>query len=127
MLERAYASTLAREFNMVEAEDAMRWWVVRPTRETLDFRRADRIVEFARAHGMKVRGHTLVCGRSNPSWINEYRREPRPFTSFVVERIHEYLSGGADLRSRLQPEACLRPLEIGSTGACKKPKRAPAK
>ena len=27
--EPAYASTLAREFNMVEAEDAMKWWVLR--------------------------------------------------------------------------------------------------
>lgn len=28
--EPAYATTLAREFNMVEAEDAMKWWVLRP-------------------------------------------------------------------------------------------------
>ena len=58
--EQAYASTLAREFNTVEAEDAMKWWAVRPTRDT--FRQADRIVDFAQAHAMKVRGHTLVWG-----------------------------------------------------------------
>lgn len=71
--EQAYASTLAREFNMVEAEDAMKWWMVRPARDTFDFRQADRIVDFAQAYGMKVRGHTLVWGRSNPSWVAEYR------------------------------------------------------
>lgn len=71
--EQAYASTLAREFNMVEAEDAMKWWMVRPTRDTFDFHQADRIVDFAQAYGMKVRGHTLVWGRSNPSWVGEYR------------------------------------------------------
>jgi endo-1,4-beta-xylanase len=74
--EQGYASTLAREFNMVEAEDAMKWWVVRPDRATFDFRQADRIVDFAQAHGMKVRGHTLVWGRSNPSWVAEYHDPP---------------------------------------------------
>lgn len=47
LLEQAYASTLAREFNMIEAEDAMKWWAVRPARDTFDFGQADRIVDFA--------------------------------------------------------------------------------
>ena len=29
--EAAYSATLAREFNMVEPEDAMKWWMVRST------------------------------------------------------------------------------------------------
>ena len=37
--EAAYSATLAREFNMVEAEDAMKWWVVRRTPEIFDFQR----------------------------------------------------------------------------------------
>ena len=49
--EEAYASTLAREFNMVEAEDAMKWWVVRPDRATFDFRQADGIVELLKPTG----------------------------------------------------------------------------
>ncbi|MFZ3371386.1 MAG: endo-1,4-beta-xylanase [Candidatus Sulfotelmatobacter sp.] len=39
--EPTYASTLAREFNMVEAEAAMKWWVLRPDVSTYDFRKAD--------------------------------------------------------------------------------------
>jgi endo-1,4-beta-xylanase len=84
--EQAYASTLAREFNMVEAEDAMKWWVVRPTRDTFDFRQADRIVDFAQAYGMKVRGHTLVWGRSNPSWLAEYR-DPQALHAILQDHI----------------------------------------
>ena len=64
--ESAYASTLAREFNMVEAEDAMKWWVLRPDKDTYDFRQADEVVRFAQSHQMKVRGHCLVWGRDNP-------------------------------------------------------------
>jgi GH35 family endo-1,4-beta-xylanase len=39
--EPAYASTLAREFNTVEAEDAMKWWVLRPDEATVAFRQGD--------------------------------------------------------------------------------------
>ena len=31
--------------------------------------RSDRIVEFAEAHGQRVRGHTLVWHRQNPAWL----------------------------------------------------------
>lgn len=74
--EQAYAATLAREYNMVEPEDAMKWWVLRPDSAGFDFRPADRVVDFAHAHGMEVRGHTLVWGRSNPQWLNDRHWEP---------------------------------------------------
>ena len=67
--EAAYAATLAREYNLMEPEDALKWWVLRPDRETFDFRQGDEIVGFAQAHGMKVRGHCLLWGRSNPAWL----------------------------------------------------------
>src|SRR5450755_3723981 len=69
--EAAYASTLAREFNMVEPEDALKWEVVHPEPERFDFSQADQIVDFASRHDMKVRGHTLVWHRQNPKWLTE--------------------------------------------------------
>jgi endo-1,4-beta-xylanase len=69
--EAAYASTLAREFNMVEPEDALKWEVVHPEREAFDFSQGDQIVDFAARHGMQVRGHTLVWHRQNPQWLAE--------------------------------------------------------
>jgi endo-1,4-beta-xylanase len=69
--ETAYASTLAREFNMVEPEDAMKWWVVRRDQSRFDFSHGDAIVRFAQAHQMKVRGHCLVWGRDNPEWLTQ--------------------------------------------------------
>ncbi len=69
--EPAYASTLAREFNMLEPEDALKWEVVHPTRLSYDFSQGDQIVGFAMRHGMKVRGHTLVWHRQNPKWLTE--------------------------------------------------------
>jgi endo-1,4-beta-xylanase len=69
--EAAYASTLVREFNMLEPEDALKWEVVHPERQSFDFSQADQIVDFATRHGMKVRGHTLVWHRQNPKWLTE--------------------------------------------------------
>jgi endo-1,4-beta-xylanase len=48
--EAAYASTLAREFNMVEPEDALKWEVVHPDAGIFDFSQADQIVDFAARH-----------------------------------------------------------------------------
>src|SRR5271157_5958628 len=56
LLEAAYASTLTREFNMLEPEDALKWEVVHPERQSFDFSQADQIVDFATRNGMKVRG-----------------------------------------------------------------------
>jgi endo-1,4-beta-xylanase len=67
--EAAYAETLGREFNMVEAEDAMKWWTIRKNQEAFDFRDGDAVIRFAEAHGMKVRGHCLVWDHNNPDWL----------------------------------------------------------
>src|SRR4249920_1953709 len=67
--EIAYASTLAREFNILEPENDLKWAALRPDQKAFDFTNADQIVGFARVHGMKVRGHTLVWGWSNPAWL----------------------------------------------------------
>jgi endo-1,4-beta-xylanase len=69
LAEAAYASTLAREFNMLEPEDALKWEVVHPEPQRYDFSQADQVVDFARQHDMKVRGHTLVWHRQNPPWL----------------------------------------------------------
>jgi endo-1,4-beta-xylanase len=67
--EPLYASTLAREFNMVEPEDALKWEVLRPDAQSFDFTQADQVVDFALRHNMKVRGHTLVWHHQNPPWL----------------------------------------------------------
>jgi endo-1,4-beta-xylanase len=82
--EAAYAATLARDFNMVEPEDALKWEIVHPEPQTFDFSQADQIVDFATRHAMKVRGHTLVWHRQNPKWLRE-----RKYTSAELAQILE--------------------------------------
>ena len=82
--ETAYASTLAREFNMVEPEDALKWETVHPEPQSFDFSQGDQIVDFATRYGMKVRGHTLVWHQQNPKWLTEGK-----YTSAELAQILE--------------------------------------
>jgi len=85
--EPQYATTLAREFNLVEPEDAMKWEVVHPAPETFDFSQADRIVAFAISHQMKVRGHTLVWHQQNPRWLTEGQHTPEQLARILEQHI----------------------------------------
>lgn len=67
--EQAYRDLLAREFNMVTTENALKFGPLRPDRETFAFANADEIVDFALDHGMSVRGHTLLWHHMNPPWL----------------------------------------------------------
>ncbi|MDW8049331.1 MAG: endo-1,4-beta-xylanase, partial [Nitrososphaerota archaeon] len=68
-----YAETLKREFNMVTTENVLKFGPVHPQPTVYSFAGADRVIEFAEAHGMKVRGHTLVWHSQLPSWITAGR------------------------------------------------------
>jgi len=94
--ETAYVSTLTREYNMIEPEDAMKWWVIRHDPDKFDFRQGDEVVRFAQAHAMKVRGHCLVWGRSNPDWLMQGRFTPVQLSQLLhdhIERLMTHFAG----------------------------------
>lgn len=71
LLAAGEAPIVAREFNSLTAENQMKWSALAPTRGVYDFTDADALVAFAEANALRVRGHTLVWGRSNgpPTWL----------------------------------------------------------
>lgn len=64
-----YMLILRREFNMLTAENAMKFDALRPSRSEYRFQTADAMVDFAAANGMQVRGHTLVWHSQLPQWL----------------------------------------------------------
>lgn len=60
---------IAREFNSVTAENAMKWGVIRPDGVNWEWERADRLVEFAARHDMYTLGHTLVWHSQIPRTV----------------------------------------------------------
>jgi endo-1,4-beta-xylanase len=64
------AAFIARHFNMLVAENVMKPEFLAPKQEgQYEFAAADELVNFARVHGMQVRGHTLMWHRQMPPWF----------------------------------------------------------
>jgi len=89
--EPEYAATLAREFNMVEPENALKWGALRPGPDAFDFGPGDRVVEFARAHRMKVRGHCLLWSEYNPRWLEKGGFTPEQLSAMLREHIRRVM------------------------------------
>lgn len=85
--EPEYAATLAREFNMLTAENALKWGAIRPTRERFNFAPGDRLVAFAQKHKMKVRGHCLAWSEYNPRWLEKGNFTPEQMSALLSEHI----------------------------------------
>ena len=64
-----YTTVLAREFDVLTAENDMKADALQPTRGAFRWTRADSMVDFATRNGMLVRGHTLVWHQQNPAWL----------------------------------------------------------
>lgn len=86
--EDAYASTLVREFNMVEPENGMKWGAIRPDQKTFNFKSGDQVVAFAQAHRMKVRGHCLMWQKYNPAWLMSGHFTPEQLSDLLREHIN---------------------------------------
>jgi endo-1,4-beta-xylanase len=63
------ADLVRRQFGSVTPTAAMKWTVTEPTENGFTFDDADKIVNFATANGMQVRGHTLVWHNQTPEWV----------------------------------------------------------
>jgi endo-1,4-beta-xylanase len=59
-----------QQFDMVTPGNEMKWDTIEPNNGSFNFGPGDGVVSFARAHGMRVRGHNLVWQNQLPSWVN---------------------------------------------------------
>jgi len=64
-------SLIARHYNSLTAENDMKPIELQPEENFFTFEKADRIVRFAKEHGMRLRGHTLVWHNQTPDWMFE--------------------------------------------------------
>jgi endo-1,4-beta-xylanase len=71
--DAAYKALLAREVNLITAENIMKPYALQPKEGTFAFKDADALIAFARQNKMTVRGHTLVWHQQLPDWMNDKR------------------------------------------------------
>ena len=66
----AETKAVAEQFNMIVAENEMKFDALEPSQNQFSFSGADKIVNFAEKHQMKVRGHCFVWHNQLPQWVS---------------------------------------------------------
>lgn len=66
----AETKEIAAQFNMLVAENEMKFDALEPSRNQFSYSGADKLVSFAQKHGMTVRGHCLVWHQQQPEWVS---------------------------------------------------------
>jgi endo-1,4-beta-xylanase len=99
-LSGPHADLLTRHFNSITSENDMKWDATEPAEGAFTFTNADAQVGFARAHGMLVRGHTLVWHNQIPSWVfldaNGNPMTPTPENkALLLQRLANHIRGVA--------------------------------
>jgi endo-1,4-beta-xylanase len=72
MINNSTITNLAgQQFDMVTPGNEMKWDTTQPSNNgSYNFGPGDAVVSFAKAHGMRVRGHNLVWQNQLPSWVS---------------------------------------------------------
>ena len=82
-------ATLSSEFNLMEPGNQLKWWMTEPNEGKFDFVPGDALVAFAASHNMTVRGHNLLWGMANPSWLGN--GPARTYTQFSGPQLRDIL------------------------------------
>src|SRR5471032_3248078 len=70
----AYRALMARECNVIVAENECKWPALEPREEQYNFGPADEMFAWARQQGMLIRGHNLLwqTAKWQPQWLNAH-------------------------------------------------------
>ena len=80
------------QFSVLTPENEMKWQVVEPQQGTFNWTGADNIVNFAEAHGERVRGHTLVWHNQLPSWLTKGVADGTISDSQLRDLLHRHIT-----------------------------------
>jgi endo-1,4-beta-xylanase len=86
--DEEYRTVLAREYNVLVPENALKFGTVHPEPERYDFSDFEEILAFAESHDMCVRGHTLVWHNQLPSWIEQRAWTRDELTEVLRAHVH---------------------------------------
>jgi endo-1,4-beta-xylanase len=89
--DEAYTALIRQQAAIVVAENSMKMGPMRPSPDQFDFSGGDKLVAFAEANGMKVRGHNLCWHRQLPRWFEGYASQKNA-RSLLVEHVRTVAS-----------------------------------
>lgn len=74
-------------FDQLTAENIMKPYALHPAESTYTFGDADALVNYAKANGMDIHGHTLVWHSQIPSWMQNYSGDQAAWTAMMESHI----------------------------------------
>lgn len=82
---------LAYHFNSITAENEMKFESVHPSEDEYTFEEADALVNFARKHGLAMRGHTLVWHNQTTDWLFRDGQGGQVSKEVLLERLRSHI------------------------------------
>ena len=86
--EPRFREVLAEQFNSLSPENDMKWMFTQPQEGVFDFEGLDRLVAFAQANDMKVKGHGLISSCCNPDYLKAKMNDPAAFRAAMVTHFN---------------------------------------
>ncbi|HAJ98713.1 MAG TPA: 1,4-beta-xylanase [Bacteroidales bacterium] len=83
---------IRRHFNAIVAENAMKWDALQPSEGNFRWTNADRIVNFAEANNMRVRGHTLIWHNQTPAWVFQQGNGQPVSREVLLQRLRNHVT-----------------------------------
>ncbi len=75
------------QFNVVVAENEMKFDATEPSENKFNYTKGDKMVEYAQANGLRVRGHALAWHSQIPGWVNNYSGQKEKLLSVLKNHI----------------------------------------
>jgi endo-1,4-beta-xylanase len=90
--DATYNRLVGEQFNSVTAENVMKWQLIEPERGQFNWGPADDLINYARAHGQVVRGHTLIWHNQLPNWLTSGTFTNEELRAIVRQHIIDEVS-----------------------------------
>lgn len=82
---------LKKHFNSITAENEMKPVSVQPKEGQFQFEDADKLMAFAEANNMELRGHTLVWHNQSPNWMFENEDGTPASRELLLQRMKDHI------------------------------------
>ena len=91
-LEGEQGEFIKKNFNSLTPENVMKPALIQPEEGKFNWAEADKIVEFAQANGLKVRGHTLCWHGQTGEWMFKDSAGNQAPKELVLARLKEHIT-----------------------------------
>ncbi|HEY4208972.1 MAG TPA: endo-1,4-beta-xylanase, partial [Puia sp.] len=86
------STLILQQFNSLTPENAMKMGPIHPEPNRYNWKDADSIVNFAQAHGLKVRGHNLCWHEQTPGWLFKNDQGGQVTKEILLQRLKEHIT-----------------------------------